>query len=59
MPISYVLGVRGQTLWGLWAGYGASAFTLAIVYYTILHTLNWKEVAKFASIDEIALTQKS
>jgi Na+-driven multidrug efflux pump len=45
LPVSYYLGVQQETLWGLWAGYGASGLTLLIVYLSLLYRLDWKAVA--------------
>ena len=49
-PISYLLSfVYGFGLNGLWIGYGASAFCLALLYARVITTLDWSKVAQGAS----------
>ena len=53
MPTEYVLAFKLEWgISGLWAGYGASAVLLSVLYFCILACINWQETAKWATENE-------
>ena len=53
MPTEYVLSFKLECgIGGLWAGYGASAILLSVLYFCILTCINWQETAKWATENE-------
>ena len=53
MPTEYLLAFKLEWgISGLWAGYGASAILLSILYFCILACINWQETAKWAAENE-------
>ena len=50
MPAECVLSFRHEWgISGLWAGYGASALLLTILYYCILSCIDWRATAEWAA----------